>query len=90
MPRCPLAEDPVDKAIAGTQRVVSVDPRIVTIASTGRQFAFLLPPDVTDAEIFEVVGWLATHYRAEQIAKRKARDPAARLWVPPAAAPRSS
>lgn len=79
------APDAIDQAIASAEQTIRLPaPRIIEISSTKRHFAFSFPEDVTDAEIFEVVGWLSTGYRAEQTARRKARDPVARLWTPPA------
>ena len=77
--------DPVDEAITAAEqpRPIDMAQRQVTISSTGRPFVFLHPVDMTEAELFEVVGWLSTGFRAELEQRRKQRDPVARLWVPP-------
>lgn len=78
------AVDAVAQAIEATEQSVAMAQRQLTISSTGRPFVFLHPVDMSESEVFEVVGWLATAFRAEQEQRRKQRDPAARLWVPPA------
>ena len=77
--------DQVAEAIAATEQPQPIDmaQRQVAISSTGRPFVFLHPVDMTEAELFEVVGWLATGFRAELEQRRRQRDPVARLWVPP-------
>lgn len=85
--------DAVDQAIAAAEQPKPIDmaQRQVTISTTGRPFVFLHPVDMSESEVFEVVGWLATAFRAEQEQRRKQHDPASRLWVPPApGAPRSA
>lgn len=80
------AVDAVAQAIEATEQAtpVAMAQRQLTISSTGRPFVFLHPVDMSESEVFEVVGWLATAFRAEQEQRRKQRDPVARLWVPPA------
>lgn len=87
--------DAVAQAIEATEQAtpVAMAQRQLTISSTGRPFVFLHPVDMSESEVFEVVGWMATAFRAEQEQeqRRKQRDPAVRLWVPPApGAPRSA
>ena len=85
------AVDAVAQAIESTEQSVAMAQRQLTISSTGRPFVVLHPVDMADSEVFEVVGWLATAFRAEQEQRRKQHDPASRLWVPPApGAPRSA
>lgn len=78
--------DAIDQAIAAADQSQPIDmaQRQLTISSTRRPFVFLHPVDMSEQELFEVVGWLATAFRAEQHQRLKQRDPAARLWVPPA------
>ncbi|MES2210974.1 MAG: hypothetical protein V4515_12455 [Chloroflexota bacterium] len=78
-----MAIDQIDAAVAAAEapHPVSVREFRVTISSTGRPAAVLLPTDATDAEIAEFAGWLLTQvvgtYRAE-----RERGPASRLFVP--------
>lgn len=86
----PVADvpDKVDEAIASAEQVIHLPPpRVIRIDSTGRHFAFSLPEDVTDSELFEIVGWLSTGYRMEQAHKRQVRQPGGKLWVPPGGKP---
>ena len=57
-----LLPDPVDAAIAATEEPVQIAMRQinVTITSTGRPAAVVLPVDATDSEIAEVCGWILT------------------------------
>lgn len=77
--------DAVDQAIASAEQPQPIDmaQRQLTISSTRRPFVFLHPVDMSEAELFEVVGWLSTAFRAELEQRRKQRDPTSRLWVPP-------
>lgn len=76
--------DAVDQAIAAAEQPKPIDmaQRQVTISTTGRPFVFLHPVDMTEAELFEVVGWMATGFRAELEQRRRQHDPAANLWTP--------
>lgn len=52
---------PIDAAIEATTPVVEVHHQVlITIESTGRHFNITFPPDLTPAELLEVVGWMTT------------------------------
>lgn len=78
------AVDAVAQAIEATEQAtpVAMAQRQLTISSTGRPFVFLHPVDMTEGELFEVVGWLAAAFRVELEQRRRQRDPAANLWTP--------
>ena len=71
--------DPIDDAIeaAASQpqqhTLVQVGP--ITIASTGRPFVLSLPEHMTEAELFEVIGWMATGLRAAIVKEQEQRRP---------------
>lgn len=72
--------DPVDAAIEAAQpQPVRLRQLQVTIASTGRPFVLAIPEDISEAELFEIVGWLAHDLR---IALGQQRTPASRIVVP--------
>lgn len=75
--------DPVDQAIAAAAEMqpITLEQRELTIASTGRPFVLAFPPDMTEAELFEVVGWMANNLRIH-LAQRRQSAPAARLVLP--------
>lgn len=54
--------DQIDAAIAAVDQPEQPEMRqfAVTIASTGRQAAVMLPVDASDAEIAEFCGWVLT------------------------------
>ena len=78
-----MSVDQVDAAIAAAQEPKAVAMREfqVTISSTGRPAAVVLPVDASDAELAEFSGWLLTQvmgtYRQERVT-----GPASRLVVP--------
>lgn len=78
--------DPVDAAIAAAadQQPITLEQREVTIASTGRPVVIAFPPDMTEAELFELVGWMANPLRMElhrrRVTKLGTRTP--RLVLP--------
>jgi hypothetical protein len=67
-----VSSDPVDDAIAatGAPRPVEMENRKVIIGSTGRPVLIAHPVDMTDAELFELVGWLVVALRGELAARR--------------------
>lgn len=72
--------DPIAAAIAAAAEPQPVDmiQKQITISSTGRPAAILVPADITAAELAELCGWMLTALRVETAAPR----PAARiLWV---------
>jgi antitoxin (DNA-binding transcriptional repressor) of toxin-antitoxin stability system len=76
--------DPIDAAIAAveaTPEPVELRQFQVTISSTGRPAAVLLPVDATDAEIAEFCGWILTAVMNAHRQER-AQKPAARILVP--------
>lgn len=75
--------DPIDAAIAAAEQPqpIPMVQRQLTITTTGRPFVLAHPEDLTEGELFEVIGWMATALRGE-LAKRHQRSPAARILVP--------
>lgn len=73
----------LDAAIAAAEAPppVAVREFRVTISSTRRPAAVLLPADATDAELAEFAGWLLTQVMGTFRAERE-RGPASRLVVP--------
>ncbi len=72
--------DQVDGAIAAVeQRPVEMGQHQITLSS-GRPAFVVLPTDATDAEVFDLVGVLATQIRGALAQTRK--GPASRLLVP--------
>lgn len=57
--------DPIKDAIDATERP-SPGPRVgidITISSTGRQVRLETPPDLTHAELLELIAWMTTGLR---------------------------
>lgn len=77
------ALDPIDAAITAAEAPAPVAMREfrVTIRSTGRPGAVLLPANASDAEIAEFAGWLLTFVMGTFRAERE-RGPASRILVP--------
>jgi hypothetical protein len=75
--------DPIAAAIAAAEEPPPVRMRQfqVTISSTGRPAAALLPADVTDAELAEFTGWLLTAVM-NGLRTERARGPASRILIP--------
>ena len=75
--------DKIGAAIAAIEQPAPVQLRqwTATIASTGRTAAILLPPDATDGEIAEFVGWVLGPVMATY--RQERAQPAARILVPP-------
>lgn len=73
----------IDAAIAAEAAKPQVQMREwrVTITSTGRPAAALLPVDLTDAELAEFAGWLLTTVMA-QYRTARLRGPASRIVLP--------
>lgn len=65
--------DPVDAAIAAAAAPKPIELReyAVTIASTGRPAALLIPSDCTVAELAELAGWMLNAVRID-LAQRAA------------------
>lgn len=78
----PPVLDPVDAAIAAAAEPepVRMTQLQVTISSTGRPAAVLVPDDATDAELAELAGWLLTQVLMAFRQKRQA--PASRIILP--------
>lgn len=76
-------KDPIDAAIAAAdQPTVQMEQLTITISSTGRPFIITWPSDLSEAELFEVVGFLTTGLRGEVIKRAAKRaDPASRLAI---------
>lgn len=76
--------DPVDKAIAAAseQQAITLEQHEVRIASTGRVVVLAFPPDMTEAELFEVVGWMANPLRMELQRRAMAQSGRPRLLLP--------
>jgi hypothetical protein len=73
--------DPIDAAVEAVERPAqAMEQTTVTISSTGRPVVIAWPPDMTDGELLEFVGWLSTNLRLE-LAKRRAKG-SSRLIVP--------
>jgi hypothetical protein len=73
--------DPIDKAVeAVDQPVQRMEQTTVTISSTGRQVVLALPVDMTEAELFEFVGWASTNLRVALGQRRQGAG--SRLIVP--------
>ncbi len=74
--------DQLDAALAAAEapKPVAVREFRVTISSTGRPAAVLLPADATDAELAELAGWLLTQVLGTYRAERE-RGPGVRLFV---------
>lgn len=64
--------DPIDQAVEATQQVLMLTIP-VTIASTGRPAQLAIPRDITEAELFELVGWMSTAVRNSVIAEAQKR-----------------
>lgn len=66
--------DPIAKAIDASEKPAVVMAQVnVTIASTGRPVVLGVPQDMTESELFELVGWMATSLRTavrEQAGRR--------------------
>jgi hypothetical protein len=72
--------DPVDAAIEAAQpQPVRLRQVQVTIASSGRPFVLAIPEDLSEAELFEIVGWMSNDLR---IGLAQQRSPASRIVVP--------
>ena len=78
-----MAIDPIGAAVAATEAPAPVRLREfrVTISSTGRPAAVLVPADATDAELAEFAGWLLTQVMGTLRAERQ-RGAAGRLLLP--------
>lgn len=76
------AEDPIDQAIAAAEQpTVKMTQLPVTISSTNRPAAVILPADATDAEIAEVAGWLLTKVLAA-FREQRAKTAGGRIILP--------
>ena len=71
--------DPVDEAIAAAaaqpQQHTLVQLGPITIASTNRPFVISLPEHLTEAELFEIIGWMATSLRSAVVKEQEQRQP---------------
>lgn len=77
-----MSADPIDHAIAAAEKPVQIRMmRIpVTIASTKRPAVVELPADISDAELLELIGWLAAVVAPQLRAQRE--SPRSRILVP--------
>jgi hypothetical protein len=85
------AKDPIDAAVKATEPpTVNMEQLTITISSTGRPFIVGWPTDLTESELFEVIGFLTTGLRGE-VLKRAAKraDPASRLTIARAMPPQT-
>ena len=80
-----VAVDQIDQAIAAAEAPAPepLQQVTVTIASTGRHVVIAFPPDMTDAEALEFVGWVGTQLRIA-LAQQRASAAGPQLWTPPA------
>lgn len=71
--------DPIDEAIKAAAEqpqqhtLVQIGP--ITIASTGRPVVISIPEHMTEAELFELIGWMATGLRAAVLKDQEQRHP---------------
>ncbi len=81
----PLAAlpDPIDAAIAAAAATPAppVMEEILVNLSSGRQAILVVPPDLTDPEILDLVSGLSTQLRIQSHQVRAA-DPRSRILVP--------
>lgn len=68
-----MSEDPIQAAIdaSATPAVEEHEQVTITIASTGRHVGLSFPIDMTDAELFEFVGWASTNWRNVLLARKQ-------------------
>lgn len=76
--------DRVDAAIAAAEAPGPIEVELrqfpVVISSTGRPAVLAVPPDLSESELLELMGWMAVYVRGELA---RARQPlAGRLIVP--------
>jgi hypothetical protein len=67
--------DRIDAAIAAAKPTEVHKQHTVTISSTGRHMVISRPQDMTEAELFECVGWMANNLRLaleQEAAQRRA------------------
>lgn len=72
--------DKVDEAIAGVEHAAEVESVLATleqfpvvISGTGRPMVIAVPPDMSLAEVMELVGWVATNLAATMWQRELAR-----------------
>ena len=74
--------DPIDAAIAAADKpTVQMEQLNVTIGSTGRPLVIAFPTDMTEPELLEVVGWMATALRGH-VNTNRAKTAGGRIIVP--------
>lgn len=66
-----VPKDVIGDAIAAAEKDVDMFSIPVVIASTGRPCQISVPADASEAEILEIVGWMATSLAAATRAHRE-------------------
>lgn len=62
----------LDSAIAAAEAApIAMEQVTVTISTTKRPFVVAFPPDLTDQELLEVIGWMGQGLRLKLLANRQ-------------------